>query len=377
MIKGTTKLLGVIGHPIAHSLSPVMHNAAISHLGVDFVYLAFPVKPEDLKAALLGFEAIGLRGFSITIPHKQAILPLLSEVSPIARAIGAVNTVYRTDKGWCGTNTDVEGFLAPLQPPPTPPYQGGAVSFSDKSWFCRGSAPVPTLFLHDFVCVSEIGAGTGAPPLQENEIALPYQGGATEVKSALESGNMTAESSPSPYQGGARGESDWSQKVAVILGNGGAARAVVAGCAQLGCAEIHVVGRHQQNLAEFQQSWVDSPIPVKSLQVHTWDNLSRLISQADLLVNTTPVGMYPQGEKSPIPLAAIDQISPGAIAYDLIYNPSPTQFLKDAQLRGAQVIDGLPMLVQQGAAALKIWLETESVPVEVMRLALRKHLGLD
>ncbi|XZN93701.1 MAG: shikimate dehydrogenase [Microcoleus sp.] len=325
MIKGTTKLLGVIGHPIAHSLSPVMHNAAISHLGVDFVYLAFPVKPEDLKAALLGFEAIGLRGFSITIPHKQAILPLLSEVSPIARAIGAVNTVYRTDKGWCGTNTDVEGFLAPLQPPPIPPYQGGA----------------------------------------------------TEVKSALESGNMTAESSPSPDQGGARGESDWSQKVAVILGNGGAARAVVAGCAQLGCAEIHVVGRHQQNLAEFQQSWVDSPIPVKSLQVHTWDNLSRLISQADLLVNTTPVGMYPQGEKSPIPLAAIDQISPGAIAYDLIYNPSPTQFLKDAQLRGAQVIDGLPMLVQQGAAALKIWLETESVPVKVMRLALRKHLGLD
>ncbi len=325
MIKGTTKLLGVIGHPIAHSLSPVMHNAAISHLGVDFVYLAFPVKPEDLKAALLGFEAIGLRGFSITIPHKQAILPLLSEVSPIARAIGAVNTVYRTDKGWCGTNTDVEGFLAPLQPPPTPPDQGGA----------------------------------------------------TEVKSALESGNMTAESSHSPDQGGARGESDWSQKVAVILGNGGAARAVVAGCAQWGCAQIHVVGRHQQNLAEFQQSWVDSPLPVKSLQVHTWDNLSRLISQADLLVNTTPVGMYPQGEKSPIPLAAIDQISPGAIAYDLIYNPSPTQFLKDAQLRGAQVIDGLPMLVQQGAAALKIWLETESVPVEVMRLALRKHLGLD
>lgn len=293
MIKGTTKLLGVIGDPIAHSLSPVMHNAAISHLGVDFVYLAFPVKPEDLKAALLGFEAIGLRGFSITIPHKQAILPLLSEVSPIARAIGAVNTVYRTDKGWCGTNTDVEGFLAPLQPPPT----------------------------------------------------------------------------------SRRGESDWSQKVAVILGNGGAARAVVAGCAQLGCAQIHVVGRHQQKLAEFKQSWVDSPIPVKALQVHTWDNLSRLISQADLLVNTTPVGMYPQGEKSPIPLAAIDQISPGAIAYDLIYNPSPTQFLKDAQLRQAQVIDGLPMLVEQGAAALKIWLETESVPVEVMRLALRKHLG--
>ena len=300
MIKGTTKLLGVIGHPVEHSLSPAMHNAAISHLGVDFVYLPFPVKPGDLKAAIAGFAAIGVRGFSITIPHKQAILPLLSEVSPIARAIGAVNTVYLTDKGWCGTNTDVEGFLAPLQTPPTPPYEGG----------------------------SRVGF-------------------------------------------------DWSQKVAVILGNGGAARAVVAGCAQLGCAEIHVVGRSEQNLGEFQQSWVNSPMPVQNLQVHTWDNLSTLISQADLLVNTTPVGMYPQGEKSPVASGAIDRMKAGAIVYDLIYNPNPTQFLKDAQLRGARAIDGLEMLVQQGAAALKIWLNKESVPVDVMRQALLQHLGLD
>ncbi len=295
MIKGTTKLLGVIGHPIAHSLSPAMHNSAISHLGVDFVYLPFPVKPEDLKAALAGFGAIDLRGFSITIPHKQAILPLLAEVSPIARSIGAVNTVYRTDKGWCGTNTDVEGFLAPLQ---TTAYQP-------------------------------------------------------------------------------KGAFDWSQKVAVILGNGGAARAVVAGCAQLGFAEIHVVGRSAPNLAEFQQSWVNSPMPVQNLQVHSWDNLSMLISQADLLVNTTPVGMHPHGEKSPVAAAALDRISAGAIVYDLIYTPNPTQFLKDAQLRGAIPIDGLEMLVQQGAAALKIWLDRESVPVDVMRQALRQHLGLD
>ncbi len=333
MIKGTTKILGVIGHPIAHSLSPAMHNAAISHLGADFVYLAFPVKPEDLEVALAGFGAIDLRGFSITIPHKQAILPLLSEVSPIARAIGAVNTVYLTDKGWCGTNTDVEGFLAPLQTPPTPPWQGGATE------------------------------ALSCPP--------PYQGG---VRGGSNSTQTEAQSCPPPS--GARAGSDWSQKVAVILGNGGAARAVVAGCAQLGCAEIHVVGRSAQNLAEFQQSWVNSPMPMPNLQVHTWDDLSMLISQADLLVNTTPVGMYPHGEKSPVDAAALDRLCAGAIVYDLIYNPSPTQFLKDAQLRGAQTIDGLEMLVQQGAAALKIWLDTESVPVDVMRQALRQHLGL-
>ena len=151
----------------------------------------------------------------------------------------------------------------------------------------------------------------------------------------------------------------------------------MAGCAQLGCAEIHVVGRSAQNLAEFRQSWVNSPMPVPNLQIHTWDDLSSLISQADLLVNTTPVGMYPHGEKSPVDAAAIDRISAGAIVYDLIYNPSPTQFLADAQLRGAQTIDGLEMLVHQGAAALKIWLDRESVPVDVMRQALRQHLGLD
>jgi shikimate dehydrogenase len=350
MIKGTTKLLGVIGHPVEHSLSPAMHNAAISHLGVDFVYLPFPVKPGDLKAAIAGFAAVGVRGFSITIPHKQAILPLLSSVSPIARSIGAVNTVYLTDKGWCGTNTDVEGFLAPLQTPPTPPYQGGA---KDAASGLESDNTAVESDLPPY----ETRAVESCPP--------PYQGGAR------------GGSDPPPYQGGARGGSDWSQKVAVILGNGGAARAVVAGCAQLGCAEIHVVGRSEQNLGEFQQSWVNSPMPVQNLQVHTWDKLSMLISQADLLVNTTPVGMYPQGEKSPVASGAIDRIKAGAIVYDLIYNPNPTQFLKDAQLRGARAIDGLPMLVQQGAAALKIWLDRESVPVDVMRQALRQHLGLD
>ncbi|WP_445172633.1 hypothetical protein, partial [Microcoleus sp.] len=239
---------------------------------------------------------------------------------------------------------------APLQTPPTPPYQGGAKEATSP--LERGNTAVES-----------------CPP--------PYQGGAKEATSPLERGNTAVESCPPPYQGGARGGSDWSQKVAVILGNGGAARAVVAGCVQLGCAEIHVVGRSEQNLGEFQQSWANSPMPVHNLQVHTWDKLSMLISQANLLVNTTPVGMYPQGEKSPVVQGAIDRISAGAIVYDLIYNPNPTQFLKDAQLRGARAIDGLEMLVQQGAAALKIWLNQESVPVDVMRQALRQHLGLD
>lgn len=285
-IAGTTKLLGVIGHPIEHSLSPVMHNAAIASLGLDYVYLPLPVKPEDLEVAIAGFAAINLKGFSVTIPHKQAIIPFLSEVSPVAQAVGAVNTVWRTETGWAGTNTDVEGFLAPLR--------------------------------------------------DNNR--------------------------------------DWSQTTAAVLGNGGAARAVVAGCAQLGCAEVRVFGRSWEKLNDFLDSWLDSPLPVK-LSVHRWEELSNLISKTDLLVNATPIGMYPHIDRSPLDAGVMEKLPPNAIAYDLIYTPNPTQFLKQAQMSGAIAIDGLEMLVQQGAAALEIWLQ-QPVPVDIMRQSLRERLGL-
>jgi shikimate dehydrogenase len=287
VITGKTKLLGVIGAPIAHSLSPLMHNAAIAHLGLDYAYLPFCVEPEHLKAALDGFAAIGLQGFNVTIPHKQAIVPLLTEVDPIAQSIGAVNTIWHIKDGWGGTNTDVLGFLHPLK--------------------------------------------------------------------IL--------------------ERDWSQTIAVILGNGGAARAVVAGCAQLGCAAIHVVGRDPEKLAAFLSSWVSSLLGV-DVQIHTWDALPNLLPHAGLLVNTTPIGMSPQVERSPLSLTDAAYLAPHAIAYDLIYNPSPTLFLQQAQDRGATTIDGLEMLVQQGAAALAIWLQ-QTVPVDVMRRSLQHQLGLD
>ncbi|HLO88345.1 MAG TPA: shikimate dehydrogenase [Nostocaceae cyanobacterium] len=288
LITGKTKLLGVIGHPVEHSLSPVMHNAALAKLGLDYVYLPLPIAPENLATAIAGFAAIGVAGFSVTIPHKQAIIPLLSEISPIAQAIGAVNTVTRQGDNWVGTNTDVEGFIAPLQ---------------------------------------------------------------------------------TTYQ------QDWSQKTAVILGNGGAARAVVAGCVQLGLTKIHLVGRNLQKLTQFRQSWQNSPLSEK-FQVHRWEELPKLIAQADLLVNTTPVGMYPHVEVSPISEEDLAYLPQGAIAYDLIYIPQPTKFLQLAAKQGAIAIDGLEMLVQQGAAALKIWLQQSEVPVEDMRQALQDYLGL-
>ena len=288
MITGKTKLLGVIGHPVEHSLSPVMHNAALAKLGLDYVYLPFPISPENLATAIAGFASIGIVGFSITIPHKQTILPLLSTISPIAQVIGAVNTVTRQGDTWVGTNTDVEGFIAPLQ---TTYHQ------------------------------------------------------------------------------------DWSQKKAVILGNGGAARAVVAGCIQLGLAEIHVVGRNWQKLQAFRQSWQNSPF-ADQFQIHEWTELPNVLHQANLLVNTTPIGMYPHINDSPLSSQEISYLPQEAIVYDLIYIPKPSKFLHLAETQGAIIIDGLEMLVQQGAAALKIWLQRETVPVTEMRQALQNHLGI-
>jgi len=286
VITGQTKLLGVIGYPVGHSLSPIMHNAAIAALGVDYAYLPFAIHPQDLQRAVDGLFAIGVEGFSVTIPHKQAIMPLLGQVSPIAEAVGAVNTVWRTESGWKGSNTDVAGFLAPLQ------------------------------------------------ELQR----------------------------------------DWSQTIAVILGNGGAARAVVAGCAQLGCAQIQVVGRDPEKLEDFVCRWQDSPLRV-SLQVYSWHQLPDLLPHAGLLVNSTPIGMAPAIEKSPLSLAEIERLPANLIAYDLIYTPNPTLFLQQASQRGATSIDGLEMLVRQGATALELWLK-QPVPIAIMRQALRQKLGL-
>lgn len=288
LITGKTKLLGVIGDPVEHSSSPVMHNAAIAHWGKNYVYLPLPVKARDLATAIAGFQAIDLVGFNITIPHKQTIIPLLSAVTPEAQMVGAVNTVWRTATGWKGTNTDVLGFIAPLK----------AMSFN------------------------------------------------------------------------------WQQVTPVILGNGGAARAVIIGLAQLGCSEIHVVGRNLDKLAQFYQSWQDIPQINSIIKIHHWDHLPALLPATKLLVNTTPVGMYPHVDRSPIDELLIEKLQSDAIAYDLIYTPNPTKFLKLAQQQGATAIDGLEMLVQQGAAALEIWLQ-QPPPVAIMRNSLLEQLKRD
>lgn len=284
MITGHTKLLGVMGYPVEHSLSPAMHNAALAKMGLDFAYLPFPVAPEELSAALAGLAALGGVGANLTIPHKQAVMPSLTRLTDVAQAVGAVNTIWYEDGGWVGTNTDVAGFIAPLN-----------------------------------------------------------------------------------------AEENWGERRAVVLGNGGAARAVVAGLTQLGCGEIQVVGRDRTKLAAFAQSWQSSPLQ-PNLSTFSFDDLGDLLSDAALLVNTTPLGMGKLRDRTPVSPQLLDRLAPNSIAYDLIYTPRPTLFLQLAAERGLRAIDGTEMLVQQGAAALAIWTQ-HTVPVAVMRETLLQHLA--
>ncbi|MCP9836352.1 shikimate dehydrogenase [Cyanobium sp. N.Huapi 1H5] len=286
VIGGGTALAGVLGDPVRHSLSPAMHNAAIAALGLDWAYLALPVAAPDLPVVLQGLEAIDCRGLNVTLPHKQAAAALAQELTPLARRLGAVNTLVRRDGGgWLGTNTDVEGFLAPL----------------------RGLAA----------------------------------------------------------------------REALVLGCGGSARAVVAGLVELGLGRIRVAGRDSTRLGRFLASCADW---APGLEPLAWapaadgqpDPLAEALAGADLVVNTTPLGMASGRDpaaaaRSPLHPDQVALLRPAATVYDLIYIPRPTTLLRQAAERGCRTIDGLEMLVQQGAASLRLWSGRPEVPVIAMR----------
>ena len=289
---GSTALVGVLGDPVRHSLSPAMHNAALAALGLDWVYLALPVAAADLATVVAALEALDCRGLNVTIPHKQAVAALAAELSPLAQRLGAVNTlVRRPGGGWLGTNTDVEGFLAPL------------------------------------------------------------------------------------------GEGNRPGERAVVLGCGGSALAVLAGLEQLGFSSIAVAGRNANALAALQagcRDWLPALEPLAWTTAND-ERLLQALAQADLVVNCTPVGMASTRDpmaanRSPLAAAALDRLRPGSGVYDLIYTPRPTTLLRGAAERGCRTWDGLEMLVQQGAAALRLWSGRDTVPVDAMRQAALERL---
>jgi shikimate dehydrogenase len=165
---------------------------------------------------------------------------------------------------------------------------------------------------------------------------------------------------------------NWSERPALVLGLGGAAKAVIAACLELGCPVIHVVGRDSKKIKKFHGN-MTSQLRDFNLRVHPWTSIPALLEIADIVINATPIGMG--GDlHTPISASEMALLPNQAIVYDLIYTPRPTQFLQIATARGLQAIDGLEMLIHQGAIALEWWLD-HPVPIDIMRQALLQKLS--
>ena len=265
MIDGHTKLVGLIGWPVEHSLSPVMHNAAFDALGLNWRYVPLPVPPGRIEAAVCGLAALGFRGANVTVPHKQAVMAYLDEIKDTAQAIGAVNTIVVQDGRLVGHNTDGGGFLAALQ----------------------------------------------------------------------EAGFQPA------------------GKQALILGAGGAARAVVHALAQANCA-VAIHNRTVQRAAKLAHDMQRIGVRVPVTWVPITTRLADLdLGLFDLVVNATPVGMWPHTDASPWPESL--PIPSQWTVFDLVYTPLETRLLQQTRQSGACAIDGLEMLVQQGALSFDMW----------------------
>ena len=267
--------VGLIGWPVAHSLSPGMQNAAFAAAGLEWRYELWPTQRTELRARVRGLRRGGIAGANVTVPHKTAVLPLLDDASEVARGLGAVNTIVQEDGRLIGHNTDVTGFWQAL---------------------------------------AEVG---GVAP-------------------------------------GRR---------AVVLGAGGAARAV---CWALLAHEVYVtvlarrVGAAEEllNMADYGSSeagTLDAP------------TLAAALKKAALLVNATPAGMWPHADESPLPPGVA--LPRSLLVYDLVYRPRRTRLLAQAEAAGCPTVDGLGMLLHQGAAAFELWTGLHP-PLAVMRAAL-------
>ncbi len=283
-----TSLLGVVGHPLGHSLSVPMHMASIFTLGIDYVYLSFDILPEDLSAAVAGFRIEGVKGINVTIPYKEAIMPYLDSIDEHARIIGAVNTVNNDNGKLKGYNTDGIGYIMSLK------------------------------------------EQTGFSPLG---------------------------------------------KCVLILGAGGAARAVAFSLLEAGIGKLIIANRSVElNMAEKLASHIKPHFPGVHVQAMPVEHLPSLpFQELDLIVNATPVGMKHTKQQEIKELSGL--LQPGhlllrsdTVISDVIYNPAETPLLKTARLAGLKTHNGVTMLVYQGAESFKLWTGIEP-PIEVMRRA--------
>jgi shikimate dehydrogenase len=270
-IRGTTRLIAILGDPVSHSLSPAMHNAAFAALGLDYAYVPLRVKPPDVKAAVEALRLLGFRGANVTLPHKQSVIPFLDSLSETSRLMGAVNTIVNEDGRLTGTTTDGQGFLE---------------GFREAG--------------HSF---------TG--------------------------------------------------KTVAVLGNGGSARTIAFALALEGMPRRIVLAGRDAEKSRRLQAEIRSKAghgPGRTMETVALADLDSVMDEVDVIVNATPIGMHPHTGSSPVPE---DLLRAGQVAYDIVYAPERTRFLREAEARGLRTVGGLGMLVHQGRAAFKLWTGAE------------------
>lgn len=275
-ISAKTRLLAILGHPVEHSLSPRIHNAALRAQGVDAVYLAFDVTPGELPQAIQGMRAMRVMGANITVPHKQQAAKLVDTLDPVASKVGAINTIVSEDGRLAGYNTDVMGFKAAL--------------------------------------------ASVRPDIRDARC--------------------------------------------LVIGAGGAARAVVAALSQQGAKTIIVANRTESRalqLCEDAAQWGNS-----ECVAHSFNDLTALARDADILVNASSIGMAETIKESPIP---VDILTGHHVVVDLVYGPRPTTLVTEAVSRGAVAIDGLEMLLSQAAESYRLW-TGKPAPTQIMRASI-------
>ncbi len=258
-----TRIFGLIGYPLDHSLSPFIHNLAFQATGVNAVYLPFPVKPGRVSSAVEGARTLGIRGFNVTIPHKETIIPFLDGISPEAEACGSVNTVLIEGDRAVGYNTDGIGFM---------------------------------------------------DSLEQEGVEVP--------------------------------------SVAIILGAGGAARAIGYQLALRGAITVFL--NRTPERAEKLARDIARITGRESLGM-SWESsrISNFVKDTELLINTTPVGMYPNiDQKPPFDLKSLN---PNSVVADIIYNPPKTRLLREAEALGLKTVSGLGMFVNQGVRSWEMF----------------------
>jgi shikimate dehydrogenase len=261
---GQTTLYGIFGYPIGHSLSPLMHNAAFAHHGIEGVYLPFAVHPAHLEIAVKSIAALQMGGVNVTIPHKQTVLAWMDELSPEARLIGAVNTIRLQDGRLHGYNTDGIGFLCALE----------------------------------------------------------------EVGSAVVG------------------------QTVMLLGAGGAAHAIAVQLCVSGVGHLLLANRTLTR-AEDLAAFLKQNFPHADISVVTMGEsfLAAQLPHTDIVVNATSIGMHPH---DPLLLPST-ALSPQHLVCDIVYRPRQTPLIRAAERQGARTVDGLGMLLHQGAKAFEIW----------------------